>query len=66
MMFADKTRVLINFPTAWAQTDFDVKGVSQAQSGRGGEKGCSPLWPCMPVDSATAYVRNGIPSEAHA
>jgi hypothetical protein len=26
MMFADKTRVLINFPTAWAQMDFDVKG----------------------------------------
>lgn len=32
MMFADKTRVLINFPTAWAQTDFDVKGVYRAES----------------------------------
>ena len=41
------------------------KGVSQAQSGTGGRKGCSPLLSCMPVDSATAYVRNGIASEAH-
>jgi hypothetical protein len=32
MMFADKARVPINFPTAWAQTDFGVKGVYQAQS----------------------------------
>ncbi len=39
------------------------KGVFQAQSGRGGRKGCSPSLSCMPVDSATAYVRNGIASE---
>jgi hypothetical protein len=32
------------------------KGVSQAQSGKGGRKGCAPLGSCMPVDSATAYV----------
>jgi len=42
------------------------KGVSQAQSGRGGGKGCSPLGSCMPVDSAAADVRNGIASGAHA
>ena len=44
----------------------EEKLVSRAQSGRGARKGCSPLWPCMPVDSATAYVQNGIASEAHA
>jgi hypothetical protein len=41
------------------------KLVSQDQSGLGGQKGCSPLLSCMPVDSATAYVRNGIASEPH-
>ena len=40
------------------------KGVYQAQSGRGGRKGCSPLLSCMLVDSATAYVPNGIAAEA--
>jgi hypothetical protein len=43
---------------------FGGKGVSQAQSGRGGGKGCAPFWSCMPVDSATACVRNGIATEA--
>ena len=42
-----------------------LKGVSQAQSGRRARKGCAPLWPCMPVDSATAYVRDRIASGAH-
>jgi hypothetical protein len=38
--------------------------VSQELSGLAGEKGCAALWPCMPIDSATAYVRNGIALEA--
>jgi hypothetical protein len=50
-------RALLWFPLS-------VKPVSQYQSGLGGQKGCAPLWPFMPVDSATAYVRNGIASEA--
>src|SRR5208337_1304106 len=43
----------------------DGKGVSQAQSNRGGRKGRPPLSSCMPADSATAHLGNGIASEAH-
>jgi hypothetical protein len=39
------------------------KGVSQAQSNRGGRKGSSPLWPSVPVNSATAHVPNGIAAQ---
>ena len=55
--------------TSWVDVRYWIrawKGVSQAQSGRGGRKGRSPLLSCMPVDSATAHVRNGIASGAHA
>ena len=45
---------------------FSGKLVSQAQSGKGARKGCSPLLTCVPVDSASACVRNGIASEGHA
>ena len=51
---------------AFSKRDSALKGVSQAQSSRGGRKGCPPLGPCMPADSATAHLWNGIASEAHA
>ena len=41
------------------------EGVSQAQSGGGGRKGCASLLLLMPVDSATAHVANGIAAEGH-
>jgi hypothetical protein len=53
--------------TSWVNVRYWIpawKGVSQAQYGRGGRKGCSPLLSCMPVDSASAHVRNGIAPEA--
>ena len=71
LMLADSALPLFNtwgFPNSYGgSTSFvSEKGVSQAQSGKGGRKGCAPLGSCMPVDSATAYVRNAIASEAHA
>jgi len=57
-------RSLVYFQSAVALSS--EKLVSQEQSGLGGRKGRSPLWPCMPVDSATEHLRNGIAAEAHA
>ena len=44
---------------------FQGRAFSQAPIGqRRSWRGCSPLLSCVPADSATAYVRNGIASEA--
>jgi hypothetical protein len=48
----------------FGRLDSGMEGRFTAQSGRGDPKGCSPLLSCMPADSATAHVQNGIAPEA--
>jgi len=52
--------------TGFGRLDSGMEGRYQAQSRRGGWKGCAPLLSCMSADSATAHVRKGIASQAHA
>ena len=59
-----KSRLPIEWVTSWAGFRCGW-AFHRHQSGRGGRRGCSPLLSCMPADSATAWVRNGIESMAH-